>query len=139
MKKFIIITIILFLILSCGIVYLNKVILPQKIKSLIISSIKKQTGNDVTLKSLEFSLFKGLILRDLVITDNQNVILSTRQANCSIFIWPIFKKQIIIPSINLKSPYIFLERRADKSFNLQNLFTPSKTETKKSDFSVSVF
>ncbi len=139
MKKLIIITIILFLVLSGAIVYLNKVILPQKIKALITSTLKKQTGNDVTLKSLEFSLFKGLILRDLVMTDKQNVILSTRQANCSIFIWPIFKKQIIIPSITLKSPYIFLERRQDKTFNLQNLFTPLSTPAKKSDFSVSVF
>ncbi len=138
MKKFIIITIILFLILSGGIVYLNKVILPQKIKSLIILGLEKQTGKDVTLKSLEFSLFKGLILRDLVITDNQNVILSTRQANCSIFIWPILKKQIIIPGITLKSPYIFLERRADKSFNLGDFFAPV-IPAKKSEFSVSVF
>ena len=138
MKKFIIITIILFLILSAGLVYLNKVILPQKIKSLIVLTLKKQTGKDVTLKSLEFSLFKGLVLRDLVMTDNQNVLLSTRQANCSIFIWPIFKKQIIIPSISLKSPYIFLERKQDKSFNLQDLFVTSASRSKKSDFNVSV-
>jgi len=139
MKKFIIITLILVLILSGGIVYLNKVILPQKLKSLIVLAIEKQTGKDVTLKSLEFSLFRGLILRDLVITDNQNVILSTRQATCSIFIWPILKKQIIIPSITLKSPYIFLERRQDKSFNLQSLFIPANAAAKKSGFSVSVF
>ena len=139
MKKFIIITIIIFIILSGAMVYLNKVILPKKIKSLIVLTLKKQTGKDVTLKSLEFSLFKGLILYDLVVTDNKNVILSTPQATCSIFIWPIFKKQIIIPSINLKSPYIFLERRVDNSFNLQDLFILSKPEVKKSDFNVSVF
>ncbi|MFA6357532.1 MAG: AsmA-like C-terminal region-containing protein [Candidatus Omnitrophota bacterium] len=138
MKKFIIIGIILFIISLGAIAYLNKVILPQKIKSLIISTLKKQTGKDVTIKSLEFSLFKGLVLRDLVVTDNQNVILSTRQADCSIFIWPIFKKQIIIPSIALRSPYIFLERRQDQSFNLQDLFTPA-IPAKPADFSITVF
>jgi len=124
MKKFIIIAAVSILILFGVSVYLNKVLLPKKIKALIVSALTEQTGKQVSLKSLEFSFFKGLILRDLVISDSQNVILSTRQATCTIFIWPIFKKQIIIPSVNLKAPYIFLERRADGTFNLQELFKP---------------
>ncbi|MDD5478040.1 MAG: AsmA family protein [Candidatus Omnitrophica bacterium] len=139
MKKFIIIALILFLAFTAGIIYLNKVIFPVKIKALIISALEKQTGANVSLKSAEFSVFKGLVLSDLVISDSQNVILSARQANCSIFIWPIFKKQIIIPGINLKSPYIFLERRQDGSFNLEDLFKPAPPSAKKSDFSISVF
>lgn len=139
MNKFIIIALSLFLIFAAGIIYLNKVILPVKIKSLIISTLKKQTGKDVTLKSAEFSIFKGLVLSDLVISENRNVILSARQLNCSVFIWPVFKKQIIIPGINLKSPYIFLERRQDGSFNLEDLFKPAAPSAKKSDFSISVF
>ncbi|MDD5465780.1 MAG: AsmA family protein [Candidatus Omnitrophica bacterium] len=140
MKKFIIIALVLFLVLTAGVIYLNKVILPVKIKALIVSSLKKQTGKDVTLQSVKFSIFKGLVLGDLVISDGQNVILSARQLNCSIFIWPVFKKQIIIPGINLKSPYIFLERRQDGSFNLEDLFKPSAgSPAKKPDFSISVF
>jgi hypothetical protein len=139
MKKFIIIAVTLGLVIFAATVYLNKVLLPIKFKSLIISTLSKQTGKNVSLKSLEFSIFRGLILRDLVISDNQNVILSTRQATCTVFIWPIFKKQIIIPSINLKAPYIFLERRPDNSFNLQDFFTPNPSPAKRSDFSVAVF
>lgn len=139
MKRIILIVVILFFILFSTLAYLNKVLLPKKIKSLIVSTLTEQTGKNVTLKSLEFSFFKGLILRDLVISDKQEVILSTRQANCTIFIWPIFKKQIIIPSINLKTPYIFLQRRTDNSFNLQDLFKPAQGVAKKSNFSVTVF
>ena len=139
MKRIILIVVILFLILFSALVYLNKVLLPKKIKSLIVSTLAEQTGKNVTLKSLEFSFFKGLILRDLVISDNQNVILSTRQANCTIFIWPIFKKQIIIPNIDFKTPYIFLQRRSDNSFNLQDLFKPAQGVAKKPNFSVTVF
>lgn len=139
MKKFIIITLILLVILTGGIIYLNKVIFPVKIKSLIISALKQQTGKDVSLKSVEFSLLKGLILSDLVISDAQNVILSTRRATCSVFVWPILKKQIIIPGITLKSPYIFLERRTDGSFNLQDFFPAAGSPAKKQDYTVSVF
>ncbi|MFA5200226.1 MAG: AsmA family protein [Candidatus Omnitrophota bacterium] len=138
MKKFLIIVLIFLLILTGITIYLNQVILPQKIKSIIIESLEKQTGKDVSLKSLQFNLFKGLILRDLVMTDNQNVILSTRQVNCSIFIWPILKKQIIIPSITFKTPYIYLERKEDNTFNLEGLFTAQRPPEKKSDFSVVV-
>ncbi len=138
MKKFIIIFLILLLIITVGIIYLNKVVLPVKIKSLLVAALKNQTGKDVMLKSLELDIFKGFILQDLVIADSQNVIISARQATCAIFIWPIFKKQIIIPSINLKAPYIFLERRADNSFNLQDFFVAPKQAKKKSDFNLSI-
>lgn len=138
MKKFIIIVLILLLALVGALTYLNKVVLPVKLKSLIITSLVKQTGKDVSLKSVELSLFRGLILRDLVISDTQNVILSTRLASASIFIWPVFKKQIIIPGITLKSPYIFLERKSDGSFNLADFFITPATATRKSDFSITV-
>ncbi|MFA5092618.1 MAG: AsmA family protein [Candidatus Omnitrophota bacterium] len=138
MKKFIIIVLILLLVLVGGLTYLNKVVLPVKLKSLIITTLVKQTGKDVSLKSVEFSLFRGLILRDLVISDTQNVILSTRQASASIFVWPIFKKQIIIPGITLRSPYIFLERKNDGSFNLADLFAVPDVAEKKQDFAITV-
>ncbi len=138
MKKFIIIALIIFLLIGSAILYLNQVILPQKIQSLVVSGLSQQTGKNVTLKSLEFNIFKGLILHDLVIADGQQVLLSTRQATCTVFIWPIFKKQIIIPSINLKAPYIFLERRTDGSFNLQDLFKPP-APGKSQEFNVAVF
>ncbi|TAM34817.1 DUF748 domain-containing protein [bacterium] len=154
MKKLIIISLILLGILSFGVIYLNKVVLPAKVKSMLVETIEKQTGKKVILKSLEFNIFKGFVLRDLVILDNQQVILSARQTNCVVFFWPIFRKQIIIPSINIRSPYIFLERRKDNTLNLQDLFaTPApaanepgpkgpeskKSAPKKSGFSVSVY
>jgi len=149
MKKFLIIAALLVLIIFCALLYLNKLFLPRKIKSIIVSSLTQQTRKDVSLGSLEFSIFKGLVLRDLVIAEGENVILSSREASCAVFIWPILKKQIIIPSINLKGPYIFLERLKDGSFNLQEIFASrpvvlkapdsKESKSKKSEFSVSVY
>jgi len=149
MRKFIVIASLLVVLVFLGLIYLNKFFLPKKIKSIIISTIAQQTRKDVSLGSLEFNIFKGLILRDLVIADGQNVVLSTREANCAVFIWPILKKQIIIPIINLKGPYILLERLKDGSFNLQDIFASRPAvvkipgskgnKTKKSEFNVSVY
>jgi hypothetical protein len=139
MKKFIIIAVILILIFSAATLYINKVLIPKKFKSMVVEAIAEQTGKQVSLKSLEFSVFRGLILKDLVVMDGQEVILSTRQATCRIFIWPIFKKQIIIPSIKLLAPHVFLKRRQDNSFNLQDIFAPKAPATKHSDFNLAIF
>ncbi|MDD5692111.1 MAG: DUF748 domain-containing protein, partial [Candidatus Omnitrophica bacterium] len=140
MKKFIIISLTLLVIISSGIVYLNKVLLPVKVRSMVVSAIEKQTGKKVILKSLEFNIFKGFVLQDLVIMDGQQVILSARQTNCVVFFWPIFRKQIIIPSINIRSPYIFLQRRKDNTFNLQELFAgPAPAAGKKPGFNIAVY
>ncbi len=139
MKKVVLIIAILLFFIFGASLYLNQIFLPKKIKALVISVLAQQTGKQVSLDSLEFNIFKGLVLRDLVISDGQNIILSTKQATCAIFIWPIFKKQIIIPSLNLTAPYIFLERRPDKSFNLQDLLVPARLKLGKTGFNVAVF
>ena len=129
MKKFIIIALVIVLIISIGLVYLNQVILPQKIYVLIVNALQNYTGKKVALKSVEFNPFQGLVLHDLVISENEVVILSTRKASCGIFIWPILKKQIIIPNLNLEAPYIFVKRQKDGSFNLQDFFHPFTLDT----------
>lgn len=73
-KKIIIILAILILIISLGIIYLNNVILPTKIKSLIVKGLEDATNKEVTLQSLQFSIFKGLVLRNLVIYDSEKTI-----------------------------------------------------------------
>lgn len=69
MKKIFIILLILFLLLAGGLVYLNKVFLPARIKALIVEGLKERTHKEVSLEGLSFSIFKGLMLRNLVIAD----------------------------------------------------------------------
>ena len=100
---------------------------------MVIKGIEEQTAKKVSLGSLQFNIFKGLVLRDLVIEDGGKKIISAREVSCSFLLLPIFKKNIIIPSVTIKSPAIILERLPDNSFNLQNLFV-SKPAAKESKF-----
>jgi hypothetical protein len=129
-KKIILIFFILFLFIGIGIIYLNKVFLPIKISSLIIKTIEESIQKKVALQSVQFNIFRGLVLRDLIIYDDTNTIISLKEGSCSFFILPIFKKRIIIPSIRLKSLAIFLERRKDNTFNLEDLFFRSAQNNK---------
>lgn len=129
-KKLLIVSLILIIIISAGVFYLNKVYLPVKIKSLIIQSLQEATQKKVSLESLHFNIFKGLVLRNLKIFDGTKTIANFTETDFAFLIWPIFKKRIVIPIIAFKSPVIFLERRADNTFNLADLFTNKATKEK---------
>jgi uncharacterized protein involved in outer membrane biogenesis len=128
MKKIFLIFLILVLISSGVIIYLNKVILPAKIKSLITSGLQEATQKKVSLESLQFNIFKGLVLKNLIIYDGAKPMVSVEEGSCTVLILPIFTKRIILPTITFKSPVIFLERRANGTFNLLDLF-PRKSLT----------
>jgi len=138
-KKIIIAAIIMVILVSFGISYLNKVVLPTKIKSLIITTLQKQTQKKVTLSTLSFNIFKGLVLRDLIISDQEKIILNIREASCSVFIFPIFKKQIIFPSLTIKNSEVLLVRRSDNTLNLVDFFVKKSQDNKKQDFSFSIY
>ena len=122
MKKVLITFIVLVIIISAAIIYLNQVFLPAKIKSLIVSSLQEATQKKVSLQALQFHIFKGLVLKNLAISDSQKTIVSIKEVSCAFIIPSIFKKTVIIPTLKIKSPAIFLERREDSTFNIQDLF-----------------
>src|SRR3989339_64759 len=136
LKKISVILLSLLVIISCAIIYLNKVVLPVKIKALIIEAVEKQTGKRASLESVRFNLFKGLVLSGLNLYDGQKKLIGTKEASCSFLILPILKeKKIIIPYIKIQSPYIFISREADNSINLMKLIpAQEKTESKDSPF-----
>ena len=139
MKKIVIaIFVAIFLLASAGIFYLNNVFLPRKIQSLIINTLQEETGKKVTLQRLRFSIFKGLVLNNLVIYDQENRIIILKEASCGFFFPAIFNRKIVIPVIHLYEPQIMLERRKGNSFNLQELL-PKKAVSGKERFSVVLY
>ena len=130
---------ILIVLISSGIIYLNNVILPTRIKILIINGLQEKTQKKVSLESLQFSIFKGLVLRNLVIYDDKKPIISLKQGSCTFLIWPFFKKMIIIPDLKFEYPEIFLERRKDQTFNLQDLFSNRTSGVQAAKFRIFVY
>lgn len=128
MKKKIFLTlVILILLFTCGVIYFNKVILPLKIRSLIVEGIKGATHKEASFDSLYFSVFKGLVLKNLVIYDDKETFLKLEEFSCGFLIPPLFFKKIVIPSIKLKSLTVFLTRRPDNTLNIAQLLTPTET------------
>jgi uncharacterized protein involved in outer membrane biogenesis len=132
MKKFVIIFLILFILLvSSGIFYLNQFYLPKTIKSLIVKGIEEQTNTKVALESVKVNIFKGLVLKNISLSYEQGTILRVKEASCIFIPWAVFRKEIIIPNIHLNSAELFIKRKKDGTFNIQDIFfiePPKKQE-----------
>ncbi|MBM3245343.1 MAG: DUF748 domain-containing protein, partial [Candidatus Omnitrophica bacterium] len=130
LKKVIIFFIIIIFLAAIGVYYANKVFLPNTIKSLIVKSLEESTQKKVSLGSVRLNIFKGLVIRDLKISDDLGQILSLKEGDCTFLFWPFFTKQIIFPSIVLRSPVVYLERREDNTLNILGLFKIKKSSGK---------
>lgn len=138
-KKLLIIFLALTVILLGTVIYLDKVYLPIKVKALLISGLQQATQKKVSLGSLHFSIFKGVVLKNLALSDKAVTIFSLEEASCAVLLWPFFQKQIIIPSLSIRSPVVFLERRPDGTFNLADLFPQKKAQAAGKKFSLFVY
>ena len=122
MRKSLIILIAVILAVFAGIFYLDQAIPPAKIRSAIVNSLQAATGKKVLLGSVRFGIFRGLVLKDLIIRDDINAIVNVKEARCSFLIMPLLNRQIVVSRLILESPDIFIERRKDNSINILELF-----------------
>ena len=101
MKKILILIIVIILAVSAGIFYLNKTILPTKIKAEIVNGLESITQKKVILGSVQLNIVKGLVLKDLIIRDDLNAIINVKEAHCRFLILPLFNKKIMISRLVL--------------------------------------
>ena len=125
MKKKVLIFIVILVLIITGLgLYLDRVYLPTKAKSMIIEAIEDSLGREVSLGSLRLNILKGIMLDELVIfdEDKESVFLKIKQISFGWLVLPsIKKKQIIIPFVNVNSPVVFLRRNRDGTFNIPAL------------------
>jgi len=138
MKKTIIIGIILILLFSiaAGILYLNNVYLPVKIKGRLISNLEAYLHYNVQIQKLKYSLVRGLIIENIAVydkvKDKDNTILTVKEASFQILFLPLFKeRKVIIPIMHIDSPYLYMRYQKDNSFNFSDVFLPAPTQQKK--------
>jgi len=141
-KRLLIIFGIIVLLISGVIVWLNNFYLPRKVKSLIVDGVEEATGKRASLDSVKINIFKGLVLRNLIIYDDDKPLIAVKEISSSIIIPELFNKKIIIPVINLEYPTFFIKRGQDGSFNIAKLFSNPASEGKEKKskgFGVAVF
>lgn len=109
MLKRILIIFIIFSVLVCGfVIYINKVLIPVKIKSLFIENIEKSLGRKVQIEKVSYNIFKGFVIKNISISDDptygDRLFLKADEISFNFFWLPIFQeKKIIIPNAKISS------------------------------------
>jgi AsmA protein len=123
-KKYLILAAGLLLVLVAGFVVLAKILItPERIKQVVLPRVEKALQRPVALGEVEFSLFSGILLNDLVIREKtgDEIFVLADQVALRYQFWPLLRKRVIIDHIILEKPQIRIERLADGSFNFSDL------------------
>jgi len=138
MRKISVILLVLVLAFLAWLCYFSNIILPTEIRTLVVETLEEATQKKVILGSINFNIFKGLVIKDLIIYDGNIAIFNSKEVSCAILVFPVFKKHVIIPVIRIKAPDIFIERRPDNTINILDPFSRKTPFRPKHDFSLSV-
>ena len=129
MKRPIIIAVVLILLfsISAGILYLNNVYLPVKVKGRLADSLSIYLNYNVEIEKLKFSPIRGVVIQNIIvydkIRDKENTILTIKEASFHILFLPLIKsRNIIIPIMHIDSPYLNIRYLQDNTFNFSRIF-----------------
>ena len=90
---------------SIGLWYVNENIMPTKGKSLVIDYLVKATGRDVTLESIYYNPFRGIVLKNLTISDDPKYnrkFLEVNKLYLNILYIPLLQeKKLVISSVRI--------------------------------------
>ncbi len=124
------------LAIACGVVYLNKVYLPVKIKSGLTAGLEEALHYNVDISGISFSLINGIVIQDIFIydkiKDRENTILKINRASFHLLYLPLLKEQrIIIPVLHIYSPDLTLRYRKDNTLNISRIFSQRQPQPEK--------
>src|SRR3989338_5231874 len=113
-------------LLAWGVVfYLNKTILPIKVKQIIIEKAQLELNRRVSIEGFSFSFLKGFVLEGLTIFEKDSKtlpFLECEKIAFNILFLPILKdRKIIIPSLKVTNPRIHIAHQKDNSWNFSDI------------------
>ncbi len=125
LRKIFFLFILLIILGSIGLWYVNEYIMPTKGKTFAVEYLTKATGRNVTLESLYFNPFRGITLRNLTISDDPKYnrkFLEIKRLYINVLYLPFLQeKKIIIPLIQVDSPNVTLTVDSENKWNFESL------------------
>ncbi|MDD4879478.1 MAG: AsmA family protein [Candidatus Omnitrophica bacterium] len=125
LRKIFFLFILLVVLASIGLWYVNENIMPTKGKSLIIDYLTKATGREVTLESVYYNPFRGIVLRNLAISDDpkyKRKFLEVGKLYLNILYIPLLQqKKLVISSVRIDSPKMAITIDDQDKWNFQSL------------------
>jgi len=125
LRKILFIFILLAIAGSIGLWYVNEYVMPTKGRSLVLEYLVKSTGREITLGSIYYNPFRGVILRDLTVSDDPKYgrkFLEVKKLYLNILYLPLLReKKLVVSSVRVESPVIFVTIDDKNEWNFMSL------------------
>lgn len=122
--KIILVVIVVLVVLAAGAFLLVKSYLTdERLRALIVENAEKTLDRPVSLGAVNLSLFRGIVVRDLEIKeeDARSVFLKTREFAISYRLLPLLSKRLVIDRISLVAPAVSVMKNPDGTFNFSDM------------------
>jgi len=120
--------------------YIDTVFLPIQFKRFVTTRAEKILRRDVSIGAIDFRFLKGFVVENITVSrksDPNKPFIQIRQVTFNLLFAPILKKRtIIIPSVGIKDPYVYLSRDEKNIWNFSDLPDIKKMMKQKSSFAV---
>lgn len=114
--------------------YINNIFLPFQFKEFIVTQAYKYLHRQVSIREIQFELFKGFTLRHVTIyqKDEKNKpFIHIDEASFNILLTSFLEnKTLIIPTLKITRPFFHIIRKEEKKWNFSDLFESAKPRLK---------
>ena len=138
--KIIIGVVVVVVALVIGLVVLAKVLItPERVRDTVVPLAEEALQRDVSLGEISVSLFSGIELHDLAISEKDGDVsfVASDLVRLRYQLLPLLAMQVVIDEVRIEAPRIRVERFADGSFNFSDLLGEEASPEEKSAGSTS--
>ncbi|MFA5115732.1 MAG: DUF748 domain-containing protein [Candidatus Omnitrophota bacterium] len=125
LQKILFLLVLIVILGSIGLWYVNEYIMPTKGKALVLDYLVKATGREVTLGGIYYNPFRGIILRDLTVSDDPKYarkFLEIKKLYLNILYLPLLQdKKLVVSSVRIESPKIYITIDDKNEWNFGSL------------------
>jgi len=116
--------------------YLKNNYLPKKIKQTLNQILKERLGLNSEIGNVNINILGSIDIDKIVLRDdNKSLIMKSDRLTIGFILPTLSKKTLILSSINLSHPYLYLHRNSDKKLNLE---IKNMSENKNSSWTILV-
>lgn len=106
----------------------------NKLANVAENQAEKFINGNLSIGELDGNFFTGLVLRNVLLTYENDTVAYIAELNVSYNLWPLTKGEVEVPNVNIDEPYFYLEQYPDSTWNVQKIMKPApeKTDTTQS-------
>ena len=134
LKIILIIIAVLVVLVIAAVVVLKAYLTDERIRSYVVAAAQKSLNRQVMLGESTFSIFKGIVLKNVEIKedDGKTPFIRTKEFDLSFQLLPLLGRELVINKLSLVDPEIHVRKKPDGAFNFSDIGSP-KPEVKKEE------